>query len=141
MTGLNFRKGEGEFFEFFNEHALWWPKGTDYLVVIAMVYELVDCWCDVEKFVRRDRQHAVVFLFRRGDTIFDALVRLRVCDLLLARIRRDDAVEHLRELNRGLAISGCAVPSQCATRRDTGQVFEQLSRVTRPKRRVIGRLL
>ena len=49
---------------------------------------------------------------------------LRVCDLLLTRIRRDDAVEYFREFNRSLAVSSCAVPSQRATRRNTAEVFE-----------------
>src|SRR5206468_10143419 len=72
---------------------------------------------------------------------FFPILWLRVCDLLLAGIRRDDAVEHFREFNRSLAVSGCAVPSQRTTRCNTAEVFEHLARVTRPKPCVIRRLL
>src|SRR5260370_10753549 len=79
--------------------------------------------------------------FPGRDAIFHTLVWLGVCDLLLARVRRDNAIECFRQLNCGLTISRCAIPRQRATPCNSAEIFKHLARITRPKLRVIRRLL
>src|SRR5207248_6870797 len=62
-------------------------------------------------------------------------------DLLLTRIRRNDAIEHRRQSYCRLAVSSAAIPRQLPTWRDAAQILEHLLRVTRPKLRVIRCLL
>src|SRR5438067_841052 len=68
-------------------------------------------------------------------------VRLRLRDLLLARISRDDAIEPPCQSDCCLSVARPAIPGELAARRKAAEILKHLAWISRPKFRVIRRLL
>jgi hypothetical protein len=90
--------------------------------------------------IRSTLGNSIGLLFSRRDSILDPLVRFGVCDLLLARVRRDDTIENCHKSYGCLAAASSAIPRELPRGCDAGKVFEHFPRVTRPKFCVIRRL-
>ena len=77
--------------------------------------------------------------FRRRDPVRDTGVRLRVLDLLFARVGRDDAREALAQENRELAGTAAAIERELRVRRGIGEEIDERARIGRPVGGVFGR--
>lgn len=70
------------------------------------------------------------------DSILDVESKLRLRQLLLTRVGRNDAIEVVRKTSRGLPVSGAAVECQAMRARETRNEIKQRFRIFGPIRRV-----
>jgi len=81
----------------------------------------------MQRLRHRDQVDAVRIesaLLRWRDSIFNAWVSLRVCDLLFARVRRDDALEYFSKRDCRLAVTRRAIPRQLPRGSDRSEIPE-----------------
>src|SRR5262249_5528407 len=89
----------------------------------------------------RDEIHRAAFqpaLFRSRHGVSDAGMRLRCRNLLRARVRADDGLEALGQIERRLAAATGTVPGPLSRWGDLQQKVEQRTRIARAKFRVLS---